>query len=213
MTSPAFHARASNGTVFRDRVARWFSDRGVHVAPYGQEATFGPSFHESLVACGADLTARYLRYRPDLALVVIARKSAFLCETKAGSGQSHDGRRYQHFTYEVDSFLVARAMAKIGVRIFVVFGDLTAAWVSQLRFDEIIVPTCRGSLEDRIELCQFYQREIPDCGPRQAPVNPGGSGTPFGKVPRSLFRPLGEFCAEIIDAPPPDLFAELEANP
>lgn len=205
--STGFQSRNNSGVLFQDRVASWFSERNVHVARYGQENTFPKAFHDSLRACGDDLTARYLRYRPDLALVVITQKNAFLAETKAGTGTSASGHRHDHFTYEVDSYLVARAMAHIGVRIFVVFGDMTAAWVSQLEFDEIIVPTCRGTLEERIALCQFYQREIKNSSPRQA--HAAGSGTPFGKVPRSLFRPLGEFCAEIIDAPPSDLFAEL----
>ncbi len=122
------------------------SGPGCIVHRYGVER-MGPGFHEALMLCGPDPTAQFLRFQPDEALVVLSRKQAHLCEVKSKLPDTNTG----NIAYELASIQTALRLAEIGISVFVVFGNLKAAWprdiVFSRRFDtpEALARITRGS--------------------------------------------------------------------
>lgn len=200
----SFTQRIVQSQRFEDGVRDKLLKSGFSVSQYGQETQFGEDFRRRLLGCGDDATAMFLRYKPDFALVLNRKSASYLCEVKSAEGKDGSGNVYRHFCYEVESYLIAKKLSTIGVRSFVVFGDWSAAWISNLRFTRIHVPT-RYSQEEFHGIRDRYQAEplLGGLSIYHREVRRTGSGTPLGLVSKDQFSPLDIFLSRIEDVSEP----------
>lgn len=170
-----FDSRLTQHEDFRRDVAAYFRNRSCLVHERGVEQ-MDKDFHRALVRCGDNLTAQFLRFEPDQALVVVSQGAAHLCEIKSSAGNHASGQ----ITYELASLETAITLQQFGISVFVVFGNWTATWAQDI------------ALQRRYDDPAFLSRVR-------------GSGTPFGTFPRDarFLRPLDQFATEELGCPLP----------
>jgi len=164
-----FDDRINSHEQFRARVAAFFRENGCVVHTYGVER-MDKEFHQALLRCGADPTARFLRFQPDEALVILDQRRAHLCEVKSTLPDTRTG----NFAYELASIETALLMDSIGISVFVVFSGFKATWLKEIRF----------------------QRTFTD--PAYLATIKRGARTPFGIFSQDapFLRPLEQFAVE-----------------
>ncbi|KXA96904.1 hypothetical protein AKJ38_02375, partial [candidate division MSBL1 archaeon SCGC-AAA259I14] len=147
-----FEKRKENAKKVRERMIRILEDYGLLVSHYGVEDTLTDEVNETIkgVLYRRDLTAKFVRFSPDTAVVLREKKRVFLCESKATLGE------YPNYSYELDSYEIGKKLARAGVDLFVVFDAEKAAWAGDIDVHTIKVPKQRWSKEYADTIADHY---------------------------------------------------------
>lgn len=151
-------------------VTRFFVGRGCVVQSIGQEL-LPLLFHEQIRRWHDDLTSRFLRFRPDLAVADPAHRRTHLCEVKSETDKYGDGPNH---SLQLESLEICRLLEDAGLSVLYVFDGLSA---------------CRPSA------VVFHDRWD---DPRRLASIRDGSRTKFGLFRKSspFLRPLEQFARE-----------------
>ena len=172
-----FEERNLKHQEFQNKAIELFKNAGFLINVYGQETNIFKEFSNALYQCENNITAKFIRYKPDLALILIKDKKVYLCELKSSCGNEDT------IGLEKNSYEMALLLSKIGVKIFILFGDFTYNFVENLEWDTMLVPDrSDNDIED-------YKKKYPD--KKIVSISrTQGSGTPFILVKKQCLKKL-----------------------
>ncbi len=172
-----FEIRNLKHLEFQNKAIKLFEKAGFLTNIYGQETNISKEFSNALYQCGDNITAKFIRYKPDLALILVKDKKVCLCELKSSCGKNDT------IPLEKNSYEMALLLSKIGVKILILFGDFTYNFIENLEWDKMLVPDrADNDIEDYKK--QYPDKEIISIGKTQ------GSGTPFILIKKQCLKKL-----------------------
>ena len=174
----SFNDRLKKHSDFQNKAIKLLQNKGFLVNPYGSETNISKNFSEQLYNCGDnDITAKFIRYKPDLALILIKKNKAYLCELKSSICKNG------FVILEKNSYEISILLNNIGIKTFFVFGDFTYNFTKNLKWDTMFVPErFRNQIVSYKK--QYHDKEIKLIPPTK------GSNTPFILIHSSSLKKL-----------------------
>jgi len=172
-----FEKRNLKHQEFQNKAIELLEKAGFLINIYGQETNISKEFSDALYQCGNNITAKFIRYKPDLALILVKDRKVYLCELKSSCGKNDT------IGLEKNSYEMTLLLSKIGIKIFILFGDFTYNFVENLEWDTMLVP---DRIDNDIEEFRknYPNKEIISISKTK------GSGTPFILIKKQCLKKL-----------------------